>query len=102
MNTLSPGEKVLLTGTFLYAGTIECDLRIVFSAVCYGSGDHEDTADIGEDVEVDTYYVQFGSTAQRGVFSAGGAGYASLAKAQSAVEAMPGIGITVEWHACVA
>lgn len=102
MNKLNPGEKVLASGTFLYAGTIECDLRIVFSSVRYGSGDHEDPPDICEDVVVDTYYVQYGSTTQRSFFNAGTEAYPSLEEARSAVEATPGIGLTVHWHEGVA
>lgn len=99
---LQPGEKVVATGTYLHAGTFECDLRIVFSPVRYGSGDYADPPDIGDDVVTDTYYVQYGSTTQRGFFNAGGGGYPSLAEARSAAEAALGADRKVEWYADVA
>jgi len=92
------GESVVATGTFVYDDLVECDLRIVFSSIRYGSGDYEDEPDVADDVEIDTYYLEYGSTTQRGVFNAGGGGYATLAEARAAVEAAPGIGPTVRWH----
>ena len=96
MSSLNPDEKVVATGTFLYAGT-ECDLRIVLSPLRYGSGDYEDEPELANDSLTDTYYVQYGSVAERGIFNASGGGYLSLAEARSAAEAAPGIGITVRW-----
>ena len=96
MSSLNPGETVVATGTFTY-GAVECDLRIVLSPIRYGSGDYEDEPEIGNDVVQDTYYVQYGSVTQRGVFHAGGGGYPSLIEARLAVEAAPGIGPTVIW-----
>lgn len=75
MNSLNPSEKTVATGTALYAGTIEFDLRIVFSPVRYGSGDAEDEPEIANDTVADTYYVQYGSTTQQGIFNAGGGSY---------------------------
>lgn len=98
MTPLNPSEKVVVTGTFLYAGTIECDLRVVFSPVRYGSGDYEDEHEIANDSVEDTYYVQYGSTTQRGIFNAGGGAYPSLAEARFAAESAPGIGSTIRWH----
>lgn len=98
MSPLNPSEKVVATGTFRYAGTIECDLRVVFSPVRYGSGDHEDEPEMASDVVADTYYLQYGSTTQRGVFNACGSAYHSLAEARSAAEAAPGFGSTIQWH----
>ena len=87
---------MVATGTFVYAGT-ECDLRIVLSPVRYGSGDYEDELELANDSLTDTYYVQYGSVTERGIFNAGGGGYLSLAEARSAAEAAPGIGTTVRW-----
>lgn len=92
------GEKIVATGTFLYDGVVECDLRIAFSATRYGTGDHEDEPEIANDVVTDTYYLEYGSTTQRGVFKVGGGGYPSLTAARAAAEAAPGIGPTVRWH----
>ena len=96
MNSLNPDERVVATGTFLYVGT-ECDLRIVLSPVRYGSGDHEDEPELANSSLTDTYYVQYGSATERGIFNAGGGGYLSLAEARAAAEAAPGIGTTVQW-----
>lgn len=96
MNLLNTNEKVVAAGTFVYAGH-ECALRIVFSPVRYGTGDDEDEAEIADDRTVDTFYIQYGSTTQPGVFNAGGGGHPSLAAARSAAEAAPGIGSTVRW-----
>ena len=98
MADLSSDQTVVKEGTFLYDGTIECDVRIVHSPVRYGSGDHEDPPDIQNDSEQDTYYVQYGSTTDRGVLNAGGGGYSSLADAIAGVEAAPGVGGTVRWR----
>src|SRR5688500_5797491 len=97
MSPLNSNEKVVATGTFLYAGT-ECDLRIVFSPIRYGSGDCEDEPEIANDSVADTYYVQYGSTTQRGIFNAGAGGFPSLVEARAAAEAAPGIGLTIRWH----
>jgi len=94
---LNPNEKIVAAGIFVYGGT-ECELRIVFSPVRYGSGDYADDPEIGDDSVTDTYYVQYGSTTQKGTFNAGGGGYPSLAEARVAAESAPGIGPTVRWH----
>lgn len=98
MSSPDTREKVVATGIFLYAGTIECDLRIVLSPIRYGSGDYEDEPDIAHDSVGDTYYVQYGSTTQRGIFNAGGGAYPSLEEARAAAESAPGIGPTVRWN----
>jgi hypothetical protein len=88
-----------MEGTYLYDGTVECDLRIVHSPVRYGSGDLEDPPEIENNVAVDTYYVWYGSTTARGVYNSGGGGYPSLADAVASVEAAADIGRTVRWCA---
>ena len=98
MADLSPNETVVKEGTFLYDGKIQCDVRIIHSPVRYGSGDYEDPPDIQNDVDQDTYYIQYGSTTERGVFNAGGGAYGSLADAIAGVEGAPGIGGTVRWR----
>ncbi|WP_119965670.1 hypothetical protein [Simplicispira lacusdiani] len=97
MATLQPGERVVREGTFLYDLQIECDVRIVYSPIHYGTGDWEDPPEIQNDLEQDTYYVQYGSTTERGRFNAGGGGHRSLPEAMAAAEAAPGIGPTVRW-----
>ena len=90
-------ENIVKAGTFLYDNSVLCDVCISFSPVCFGTGDYEDPPEIGEDVVVDTYYVFFGSTIERGRFNASGGGDPSLAEAVANVEARPGFGKTVEW-----
>lgn len=87
---------VVRTGTFLYDGQVECDIRIVFRRIRYGSGDYEDPPELQNDIEQDTYYIEYGSTTERGVFNAGGGGYPSLNAAMAAASAAPAIGKTVK------
>lgn len=98
MNNLHPDERIVATGTFLYAGELECDVRIVFSPIRYGTGDDDDLPEVADDVMIDTYYIQYRSTSQRGVFNAGGGGFPSLSEARLAAEAAPGIGGSIRWH----
>ncbi len=85
-----PGE-VVKRGVFLYAGSVECDLCIARSSIHYGTGDPEDPPEIAEDAERETYYVYYGSTTERGKFSAGGGAYASLLDALAAIERALGV-----------
>jgi hypothetical protein len=94
---LSLGERVVQSGTFLYDGQVVCDLRIVLRPVRRGTGDHEDPPELSEDANQDTFYVEYGSTTSRGVFNAGGGGFATLDAAVAHVESMPGFGNTVRW-----
>jgi hypothetical protein len=98
MSELQPGEIVVMVGTFLYAGEIECDIRIVRSPVLYGSGDHQDPPEIQNDQEREAFYVQYGSTSERGVFNAGSGAFLSLAEAMAGATLAPGIGPSVKWQ----
>jgi hypothetical protein len=97
--TLKAGETIAKTGCFTYAGQIICELRIIRSPLRYGSGDHEDPPDIADDQAIATFYVEYGSTTERGTFNAGGGVYDSLEEAIAAAEASPGIGDSVRWIA---
>lgn len=97
MSRFHPNETVVKEGIFLYDREIECDVRIVHSPIRYGSGDHEDPPDVANDLTQDCYYVQYGSTSERGVFNASGSGYPSLPQAIAAAEKAPGIGATLRW-----
>ncbi|MES2489757.1 MAG: hypothetical protein V4607_08185 [Pseudomonadota bacterium] len=94
---LQPGERIVKKGTYLYDGSIECDICIVYSPIRYGSGDYGDPPEWGEDQEIDTYYLYFGATTERGRFAAGSGGTPSLTEAMAAAEAAPGVGKTVRW-----
>lgn len=97
MGSLQDGETVAMAGVFTYAGTVECDIRIVRSSVRYGSGDCDDPPEIQNDQMCETFYVQFGSTTERGRFNAGSGSYSSLAAAMDAACTTPGIGSTIVW-----
>jgi hypothetical protein len=85
------GETVK-QGTFLYDGTVICDVRIVRTETRYGSGDEEDPPEIREDHPGPCFYVEWGSTSRRGEYSSGGGGYATLPDAMRAVEQrVPGV-----------
>jgi hypothetical protein len=95
---LLPAERVVRTGTFLYDGHVECDVRIVLSPVRFGTGDYEDPPEVSNDVDQDTFYIHYGSTTSRGVFTAGGGSFATLSAAITHAEAMPGFGNSVRWN----
>jgi hypothetical protein len=94
----SSTPTVVAEGTCLYAGTVECDIRIVREPVRYGSGDHEDPPEIANDAPMVTYSIQYGSTTRRGEFTSSSRGFASLAEAKAEAERTPGIGPTVRWN----
>ena len=91
-------SNVVKKGTFLYDGTVECDLRIVYSKIRYGSGDYEDPPELENDLIQDTFYLEYGSTTQRGVYNAGGGGFQSIEEAMKQAESTVGFGHTVKWH----
>lgn len=94
---LYEGEVIVKSGTFLYDGTVTCDLRIVRSQLLPGSGDWGDPPELADDKEDEFFYVQFGSTMERGHFNASGRGGATLKEAISVAESASGIGTTVQW-----
>ena len=86
-----------MKGTFLYDGTVECDVRIVFSPICYGSGDYEDPEELREDQQVDNYYIQYGSTTNRDTFGGRVGCYTSLEEAMAEAVEASAIGPTIKW-----
>ena len=91
-------ENIVALGTFLYDETIECDICVVYSPVLYGTGDYEDEPELRNDIEIDTYYLWFGSTTERNRFNAGGAAFATLEDAMKNAEERPGFGGSVRWN----
>lgn len=71
----------VIQGTFLYDGTVTCDVRIVRTEVRYGSGDHEDPPAVRDDLPEPWFYIEWGSTTARGEYKAGGGGYSTLSDA---------------------
>ncbi len=97
MEKLQPNETVVKKGVFIYAGEVECDIRIIRSPIQYGTGDWEDPPDAQNDQIRETFYVQFGSTTQRGLFNAGGGAYSSMEAAMAGARTAPGIGLSIRW-----
>lgn len=88
---------IVKQGVFLYDNLVECDIRIVFSPIRYGSGDYEDPEEIRNDVETPTFYIELSSTTQRGVFNAGGGCHPTLEQAILSAQKLPGIGASIKW-----
>jgi hypothetical protein len=80
------GGETVKQGTFLYDGTVICDVRIVRTETRYGSGDHEDPPEIRDDRPGPCFYVEWGSTRTRGELTSGSGGYTTLSDAIRAVE----------------
>ena len=94
--------RVVKTGTFVYAETVECDVCIVHSNVRYGTGDEDDPPGIESDAAIDSYYVLYGSTVQRGTFTSTSAAYDTLREAELGAELQLGSQARVRWHEAVA
>ena len=94
---LSSTDAVVMEGTYLYDGTVVCDLRIVRRPIRFGTGDCEDPPEIRDDLVQDTFYLEYGSTTQRGAFNAGGGAHSSLSAAMAQAEAASGFGKSVVW-----
>jgi hypothetical protein len=73
--------EIIKQGTWLYSGEVVCDVRIVKHGWRYGSGDYEDDPEVREDTQGEFYYVQYGSTTDRGVFYEPGFCFNSLEEA---------------------
>jgi len=98
MSSIYPDEKIVMEGTYLYDNTIECDIRIVYSPIRFGSVDYEDPPEIQNDQEIDTYLIEYGSTTKRGYFNARGGGYNTLEEAMESAKKAPGIGPSIKWN----
>jgi hypothetical protein len=79
--------QVVKQGTWLYAGEVVCDVRIVKHDWRYGTGDYEDPPDVREDLQGEFYDLEFGSPVKRGEYLSGGGSHLSLAEAVSEAEA---------------
>jgi hypothetical protein len=89
--------EIVRRGTFLYAGVKETEVQIVRSPIRFGTGDYEDPPEISDDVQIATYYIEYGSTSEKGVFHAGGGGFGSAEEATSAAAAA--VGESLVWSA---
>ena len=88
--------EVIKQGTWIYAGEVVCDIRIVKHDWCYGSGDYEDDPEVRDDRQGEFYYVQYGSTTRRGEFTGLGQCCSSMEEALN--EAGAKTNGTVKWN----
>ena len=95
---VSSTDLVVKEGTFLYDGAVVCDLGIVRRPIRFGTGDDKDPQEVRDDLVRGTFYAEYGSTTQRGVFNAGGGAHPTLLTAMAHAEAAPGIGKTIVWR----
>ena len=71
-------SEAVKTGTFLYNNEVRCDIRIVRRTYRPGTGDPSDEAQFRDDLVGTFYEIQYGSTAKRGGWVAGGGFFDSL------------------------
>jgi hypothetical protein len=83
------------SGTWLYAGSILCEVRIVRHHTLYGSGDYEDPPEVSEDREVECFYLLFHTPVGLPCWVGGGAAL-TLAEALSLAESK--LGGSVVWR----
>jgi hypothetical protein len=59
LTNLLEGKEAVKCGTWLYDGSIPCEVRIVRHDTLYGSGDHADPREISEDQNIECFYILF-------------------------------------------
>ena len=79
-------------GTWLYAGTVPCEVRIIKHHTLYGTGDYEDPPEIAEDREVECFYILYHTPAGEPAWVGGGSAL-SLQDAVAVAEAALGSGL---------
>ena len=89
-------SEIVKEGVFLYDGTVPCDIRIFKHEKRYGTGDSFDEPEVRDDAGGEFYYIEFGSTVERGKFVSGSWALSSLeAAVEEAERATNG---TVAWQ----
>jgi hypothetical protein len=93
----SPGDanSVVLRGTWLYAGSVPCEVRIVRSSVRHGSGDTEDPQEVANDQDVECYYLEYQTTAGTPKWVGGGSSQ-SIAEAKQSAALL--LGASLKWQ----
>jgi hypothetical protein len=87
-----PDEAIVKAGTFAYAESVTCQLRIVRSSIRCGSGDYEDPPGTANDTEIESFYIEFGDPTEPTRFVARSGAYPSLPAAMlGAVEQLGSI-----------
>jgi hypothetical protein len=82
-----PDWQIIKQGIWLYDDVVVCDIRIVKYAWRFGTGDCEDDEDDQNDQQGEFYYIQYGSTIERGNFSEPGFCCNSLKEAMANADA---------------
>lgn len=71
-------SEIVKEGVFLYEGSVPCDIRIFKHNMRYGTGDPHDDPEDRDDIEGEFYYIEFGSTFERGKFTSNSLALPSL------------------------
>ncbi len=61
-------QDLVLRGSWLYSGTVPCEIKIVCQNVAYGTGDYEDDPEMAEDKEGLFFYILFQAAGSPGEF----------------------------------
>lgn len=87
--------QIVCTGTWLYDDRIKTGVAIQRMQILYGSGDYEDEPEIGDDKEIENFYIWF-STAGSFIDFRNGAGCRlSLDEAKTEAERL--VGQIIKW-----
>ena len=65
-----PNSEILMQGVFYYANEVPTDIRIFKHNMKFGTGDYFDEKEIQHDLKGEFYYIEYGSTSERGKFVA--------------------------------
>lgn len=87
-------DKLIMKGTFLYDGTVVCDVRICRTFFRPGTGDADDAEEDREDQEGEFYYIDYGSPVNRGQYPSRSVHFDSLPDAVGHAASLPGL----EWE----
>jgi hypothetical protein len=87
-------DELTMKGTFLYDGTVVCDIRICRTSFRPGTGDEEDAEADREDRQGEFYYIDYGSPAARGQYPSRSVYFDSLPEAVQHAALLPGL----EWE----
>jgi hypothetical protein len=81
-----PDGDVVKSGTFLYAGSVVCDVCIQRTDCRYGSGDYEDPPEIRDDLEGEWFYLWLSPAGSRGQYITGAGGCPTIIEAMRHAE----------------
>ncbi|PCJ14507.1 MAG: hypothetical protein COB04_15200 [Gammaproteobacteria bacterium] len=82
LNMKNTDELLIETGSWLYAGSVECIVHLVERNVAYGSGDSEDPIEVREDRDGVFYYLKMSDPTAPGKFSTESGAFESIEKAK--------------------